>query len=363
VDAKGSVLSYPPIINSADLGAVQVGDHDLFVELTGTDQPSVTLAASIIACDFADSGWKVEPVAVEYPYDTPFGRSVVFPYYFQASVAVEAAKVAKILGKAFSPDSVRRALERMGCQAEVHGQYVSVSPPEYRNDFLHPVDIIEDVMMGEGMAAFEPQRPRDFTIGRLSPIETFSRKAKNAMVGLGCQEMIYNYLGNGRDFADRMGLDRAQVARISNPMTENFEYLRNSPLPCLLGTESVSSGAAFPHRTFEVGKVALLRPKDNYGVATRQYLGFILSHQAADYNEAAALVATLLYYLGKDYSVEAAEDPRFIPGRQARVTAGGAEVGVFGELHPRVLDAWGLSMPCAGGEIDLDLLAGTVQGP
>ncbi|GHV81619.1 hypothetical protein AGMMS49991_01770 [Spirochaetia bacterium] len=39
VDAKGGVLSYPPIINSADIGAVQVGDTDLFVELTGTDQP------------------------------------------------------------------------------------------------------------------------------------------------------------------------------------------------------------------------------------------------------------------------------------------------------------------------------------
>ncbi|GHV81620.1 hypothetical protein AGMMS49991_01780 [Spirochaetia bacterium] len=56
VDAKGGVLSYPPIINSADIGAVQVGDTDLFVELTGTDQPSVTLAASIVACDLADQG-------------------------------------------------------------------------------------------------------------------------------------------------------------------------------------------------------------------------------------------------------------------------------------------------------------------
>ena len=39
VDSQGAVLSYPPIINSADLGAVQVGDTDLFIELTGTDQP------------------------------------------------------------------------------------------------------------------------------------------------------------------------------------------------------------------------------------------------------------------------------------------------------------------------------------
>ena len=37
VDASGAILSYPPIINSADLGAVKVGDTELFVEVTGTD--------------------------------------------------------------------------------------------------------------------------------------------------------------------------------------------------------------------------------------------------------------------------------------------------------------------------------------
>ncbi|MDR1104782.1 MAG: phenylalanine--tRNA ligase subunit beta, partial [Treponema sp.] len=52
-DSSGAVLSYPPIINSADLGAVKTGDSNLFVELTGTDQRAVTLAASIVACDLA----------------------------------------------------------------------------------------------------------------------------------------------------------------------------------------------------------------------------------------------------------------------------------------------------------------------
>jgi phenylalanyl-tRNA synthetase beta chain len=79
VDAKGAVLSYPPIINSADLGAVQVGDDNLFVELTGTDLAGVTLSASIVACDLADQGYTIEPVEVEYTYDTPFGRNVVTP--------------------------------------------------------------------------------------------------------------------------------------------------------------------------------------------------------------------------------------------------------------------------------------------
>jgi phenylalanyl-tRNA synthetase beta chain len=357
-DTNGAVLSYPPIINSNDLGAVKVGDTELFVELTGTDLVSVTLSASIVACDFADSGYRVEPVKVEYPYDTAFGREVTFPYYFQVPVSVEAAKVGKLLGMPFSVQATREAVERMGCATETHGQYVTVFPPEYRNDFLHAVDIVEDVMMGKGMAFFEPERPRDFTIGRLSPVELISRKAKAILVGLGGQEMIYPYLGSKKDLVERMGTGESEAIRISNPMAESFEYVRPSILPNLLGSESVSSRAPYPHRIFEAGKVAFINPLENYGVSTRARIAFLLAHAAADYNEAASQVAALMYFLGKEYSIAEAEDPRFISGRQARVIYKGDPIGIFGEVHPRVLEAWGVTMPCSAAEIDLESMLG-----
>ncbi|MDP2815607.1 MAG: phenylalanine--tRNA ligase subunit beta [Rectinemataceae bacterium] len=355
-DSRGSVLSYPPIINSADLGAVKVGDTDLFIEVTGTDMSSVCLTVSIMACDLSDLGFTIEPVMVEYPFDTPFGRSPVFPYYFQEAVTVGASRTAKLLGKAMSSEEVALAVRKMGNRAEICGDDIIVFPAEYRNDFLHPVDIVEDVMIGMDMESFEPERPRDFTIGRLSPIEIFSRKAKRTMVGLGFQEMIYNYLGSRKDYADRMGIDPGSVVRISNPMTENVEFVRNSPLPGLLGTESISSTAAYPHRTCEVGKVAVKDETENYGVSTRQTLGFMISHQTANYNEASGNVATLFYYLGKEYRLVPSEDCRFIPGRQAGIFFGGMTIGVFGEIHPCVLEAWGITMPCIGGEINLDAL-------
>jgi phenylalanyl-tRNA synthetase beta chain len=30
------------------------------------------------------------------------------------------------------------------------------------------------------------------------------------------------------------------------------------------------------------------------------------------------------------------------------------QIGVFGELHPEVLENWGITMPCTAGELDLD---------
>jgi phenylalanyl-tRNA synthetase beta chain len=358
VDASGAILSYPPIINSADLGAVKVGDGELFVEVTGTDLPSVALSASIVACDLSDMGWAVEPVAVDYAYDTPFGKSLVFPYYFQKPVSVEAARVTKLLGRNFSVQEVAEAVLRMGSTVETHGQYVTAFPPEYRNDFLHAVDLVEDVMIGCGMASFSPERPKDFTIGRLSPIEVFSRKAKSTLVGMGYQEMIYNYLGSGKDYVERMGISAGDLVRISNPMSENYEFVRNSALPSLLNSESVSSKAAYPHMLFEVGKVALRRKSENYGVATRQFLSLLSAHAGADFNEMAAHVATLLFYLGREFTVAEPEreDPRFIAGRQATILYKGQPIGVYGELHPRVLEAFSIGMPCAGAELDLDSL-------
>jgi phenylalanyl-tRNA synthetase beta chain len=353
-DAKGETLSFPPVINSASLGAVEVGDTDLFVELTGTDMPSLCLAASIVACDFADSGYEIRPVRVEYPYDTPFGRSVVFPYYFQKPVSCGLERIVRFLGKSINADEAVAALSRMGCDCDRHGQYVQVFPPEYRNDFLHAADIIEDIMIGIGMDGFEPERPRDFTIGRLTKIELLSRRVKDSMSGLGFQEMIYNYLGSGADYVEKMGIDGAALIRIANPLSESVEYLRNSPLPGLLTSEAVSASAAYPHRIYEVGKVVIKDAAENYGCRTRQWLGFLIAQAEADFNEAASVLNAILFYLDVEYKVVESSDPRFILGRQASILVAGKKAGVFGELSPALLERWGIAVPASACELDLD---------
>ncbi len=366
LDAKGAILSYPPIINSADLGAVQVGDTDLFIELTGTDQPSVTLAANMMACDLADQGYTIEPVEVEYSYDTPFGRKVTTPYYFQEPTFCSLARVEKFLGEKLSADECVAAIDRMDCRVEkatdketatekaVEG--VRVFPSPYRNDFLHAADVVEDVMIGRTMKSFAPMQPRDFTIGRLTPITSFSRKAKESLIGLGFQEMIYNYMGSRKDFVEKMLGDGSRIVRISNPMSENFEYVRDSILPCLMMSESVSGNAVYPHRIFEVGKVAYLDDRENYGVRTRQHLGFLDASADANFNTVSSRLQAIFYYLNREYDVEEATDAHFIPGRAAAILYKGEKIGVFGELHPALLEAWGVTMPCTAAEFDLDAL-------
>ena len=370
VDSQNRVLSYPPIINSADLGAVEVGDTDIFVELTGTNIEAVTLAASIVACDLADNGFTILPVEVNYEFDTPFGKKCITPWYFQKPIFCSLARIEKFLGKKLNADECLAALARMGVKAEkdvdseegglpessVKGEGVRAWPPEYRNDFLHAADVVEDVMIGHGLSSFKPERPHDFTVGRLTPITLFSRRVKELMAGMGYQEMIYNYLGSRKDFVEKMRGDGKDIIQIANPMTENYEYVRNSILASLLESEAVSGHTVYPHRIFEIGKAAFLDNDDNYGSVTRQYLGFLHADRDSSFNTAAAQIQTLFYYISREYEVEESSDPRFIPGRAASVMYKGRSIGVFGEIHPEVLENWGITMPCIAGELDIEVL-------
>src|SRR5574344_585298 len=373
VDNKGEVMSMAPIINSATLGAVKVGDKDLMVELTGTEMSSLLLSANIVACDFADAGYEILPVKVEHPYDTGFGKTIVVPYFFQPDTAAHLAAINKKLGVDLTKAQVLDALKRMGdtvsakdipatdetapyCKANKSDVEFTLTPPPYRNDFLHEVDVIEDVMIGRDVESFEPEKPTGFTVGRLLPLTQFSRKAKTLMVGLGYQEMIFNYVGSRKDYIDNMGIDPSKVIEIANPMSENYQFIRPEIISSLLRAESKSAKAPYPHKIFEIGKVAYLCEEENTGTRTRQDIGFLTASSNANFNDAASEVSTLLYFLGHKYEVKESSDPRFISGRQAAVLVNGKQVGVFGEVNPKVLENWAITMPCAAGELDLEEL-------
>jgi phenylalanyl-tRNA synthetase beta chain len=358
-DAKGEVLTFPPVINSALIGGVKPGDRRLFIDLTGPDLDTLLVAGAIAACDFADMGFTVLPVQVEFPRDTTYGRKVTTPFSFQPETVLEVADAERRLGDRFDPEEAAGFVRKMGNTVRVEGNRLVVSPPPFRNDFLHPVDVVEEIMIGRGMASFAPVMPREFTVGRLTRGEQCARQVRDLMIGLGYQEMIYNYLGTRADFVDRMLRDGSELVEIANPMSESYAALRDSIIPNLLASEAASANAAYPHRIFEVGTTVVKDPADNQGSRTRTCLGALLADREAGFNDIDAQVLALCFYLNLEPVVSPVEDPRFIPGRAAAISVGGRKVGVMGEIAPQVLERWGIQMPCTAAEIVLD---GLLQG-
>lgn len=61
VDAKGEILSFPPIING-ELSKLTENTRNIFLELTGTDQNAVNIALNIVATALADRGAKLKKI-------------------------------------------------------------------------------------------------------------------------------------------------------------------------------------------------------------------------------------------------------------------------------------------------------------
>ncbi|MDH4186548.1 MAG: phenylalanine--tRNA ligase subunit beta, partial [Nitrospira sp.] len=181
-DAKRQALSFPPIINSREVGEVRVGDDALFVEVTGTDLQMVVLTLNIFAANLADRGAAIEPIDVRYSYKTSLGKTVVTPQDLKKSQKLSVSTIEQALGQTLGAKEVARALTAYGYEVKPSGKHVMVTLPPYRQDLMHAMDVVEDVAISRGYGDFLPVMPSDFTVGGLSRIEEVSDQARALMV-------------------------------------------------------------------------------------------------------------------------------------------------------------------------------------
>lgn len=391
VDAAGEVLSFPPIINSQGLGRVTAGMAALFVEVTGTSLDQVLLATNILAANLADRGARIEPVRTIYPYETPRGPEVQAPHPLddRRSIELEAGELRRLLGEpALAVEEVERWLAAFGLAVSRQGERLRVTTPPYRVDYLHAVDAIEDFAIARGYEQLQPLMPEEFTVGALAPMTRFADLARERMLGLGYEEGIGNLLTSLEKVRERMRLegDHAGAAplhggplvRIQNVMNRNYAVLRDWVVPTLLEVEASSSGAVYPHRLFEAGEVGVWDREQNLASRTEQRLAALLVHDKAGLSELQGALHQLLRSFGLSFVTSGAEragadatyelqvraHPSFIPGRatwiRGRVTRQGRtreeELGLLGELHPEVLERWGIYFPAVAFEVRLDAL-------
>ena len=365
-DHEGQVLSFPPIINSQDIGQIQVGDSELFVEVTGTDARMVLLTLNIFAANFADRGATIDPIEIQYPYATDWGKAVKTPCDINAIQKVPLKAIESALGLALDTDLVQQALRSYGYDVNATRSTLAVRLPCYRNDLMHPVDVAEDVAISRGYDSFVPVMPAHFTVGSLSILERMSDHLRDHMIGQGFQEIFSNILMSREELVERMRLtpsDQDQVVEVDNVMSQNFSCLRSWIVPSLLRVETASSRAFYPHRLFEIGEVALLDLSRALGSRTMVRLGSLIAHPHANFSEVHTCLDVLMFYLMQDYTLEPVSHGSFMEGRAGKILCGGHTIGLIGELHPAVLENWHIAMPVSVFEIDVDPLCEETPSP
>ncbi len=357
-DAGGSLFSFPPVLNSDTTGRVRPGDDDLFCDVTGTDWETVQLTATILACNLEDRGAVITPALVVYPYDVPGGTGEVgSPVRFADRLTAAAEETAAVLGAAPAREETRRALMRMDYDSvdiADDGRVTGVLPP-YRRDGIHAVDMIEDLAIALGLDGFEPLLPPHFTVGRESSTARLARALGLVMAGAGFEELMRPVLSS-RERLVRLSVTPSEPVPIANPMTGEYGVVRSSILPGLLEAEATSAHAAYPHRLFETGEVLVREPDGT--CRSRWLMACLVCDNDADLGAVYSVLGLLASSRRLELSLVPVEDPRFIPGRAAVVLLDGSEAGTAGEVHPAVLDAWGIARPAAAFELDLAALEG-----
>lgn len=356
VDSKDCVLSFPPVINSREVGEVKAGDRDLFIEVTGIDIRLVLLVLNILSVNLHDRGADIGIADVIYPYDTELGRSITVPHDLTAPVNLSLKDVERVMGESLNINDVANLLDGYGYWIKKKGSLLEVTPPPYRDDIMHPVDICEDIAISRGFNSFKPVMPSQMTVGSLSDIELFADLIREHLIGCGFQEVISNILTSKEDILSKMALGEEKVIEVDNVMSLSYSVLRHWIIPSLLRVEAASTESFYPHRIFEVGEVAVYDDSENLNSATLIKCALMISHSAANFSEAHSILENLMYYLQIDYRLVPGEHQSFIEGRMGWIYAGEDLIGLIGEIHPRVLAGWEIHMPCSAFEVDADKL-------
>ena len=302
----------------------------------------------------------------------------------QVDASIE--RMSHLLGIDLDADRIRTLLRPLGFEAVANGDRLTVSVPSHRLDVEGPADVAEEVARAHGYERIEGRLPR----GELPPYRPDPSAPRHVvrriLAGLGLDEVVTHALIGPGDLR-RAELDptAAHLVRVSNPLSEEHSILRPSLAPSALGALAENARRRRPDAwLFEVGKVYWYNPgtptpreRAAETAGTGRYegweLGIILAGspvppspgevaRPADVADLKGVVDALHDALGAPRPAYRAEDaearhPHRHPGRTGLVCdAAGRAYGSLGEVHPRVVEAWGLTGRPVDASIDLDRL-------
>jgi phenylalanyl-tRNA synthetase beta chain len=356
LDSKGKVLSFPPIINSNDLGRVTAETPHILVEVTGTMHETVLNTLKLVTLALIDRGGEAYAATVHYPpnFSTLAVDKDVTPDFRNKGMTLNVGYVNKILGLQLTGKRIAKLLLTAGFGVEnVNAKTVAVLVPCYRIDVMHPVDLVEDVAVAYGYNNIEPLWRELPTSGSVRPEQRLLDVARELMVGLGFQEILTYTMTNPENLFAKMNREKTRIVEIANPKVVTMTCLRNWLLPSLMEFLSNNQSVEFPQKIFELGKVTLLDEKRETKTRDEEWLAAAISHANASFSEIKSALDVFFANLGLNWQIRETLHPSFIEGRVGAAIVNGVNVGVLGEINPQVLGVWKLENPTVAFEINM----------
>ena len=339
-DDKGTVLSLPPIINSDTAGKVEVGDTEFLFEATGDDERALNLSAAIFAQALTERGYTIYSVTLQQG-----NQKKVTPFLHKQTIKITKEEVTELLGLQLSESEIKQLLEKAG----FNYQRGTVSIPHYRDDIMHPADVIEDIAIMYGFHNIQSLELKQYTVGQPLPHVQFYDQLRETLVGMGYQEIMNQLLTNKALLYTSMQLKEEESIEIENYSSEKYTVVRSWILPQLVEVLAKSKHADYPQYIFEQGTVT---GREKQRITETEKIAAVIAKADANFGDAKQAVETLCRPFGMEVMLKAKKHASFIEGRCAEVIIKKEVVGILGEVHPQVLENFGIDMPVVGFELD-----------
>lgn len=267
---------------------------------------------------------------------------------------LDSARVQSLVGMDIPESEQRQTLTRLGFRLE--GEMAHV--PSWRPDIMGEADLVEEVARIASLTKLQGKPLPRVTDGIPKPVMTPTQRrqsmARRTCAALGYNECVsYTFIDQASAALFGGGDETTQL---ENPISSEMSHMRPDLLPGLLQAAARNQARGYADvALFEVGPVF---HDGEPGDQQTQITGLLVGrdgpkdvHGASrpvDLYDAKADAEAVLAAIGAPAKVQILRDGDawWHPGRHGKICLGPKKVlGVFGELHPRVLQAMDIKGP------------------
>ncbi|MYC78090.1 phenylalanine--tRNA ligase subunit beta [Candidatus Poribacteria bacterium] len=296
-----------------------------------------------------------------------------------AEIQLRPERVNFVLGTTLEAAEMVQILNRLGFDVDTTGEVYHVTVPTFRADVTREVDLIEEIARVYGYDNIPTTLPKgDIPVPAPNPKTEVRRRIKHFLLAAGMMEAV-NYSFCDPNCFDKIRLKADDPLRntlqLRNPLSPEMSVLRTTLTPGVLENAQRNRNHQIDTiALFEIGGVflhngegdrsdlgiATLEPERVTGILAGQVGEGVYSdpYRPPDFFDIKGLVEGMLEVCGVvDWTLQKTDVPTFHPGRNAEVVLDDRRIGVFGEVHPEVLENYDLPYKAYLFEFDLEGLA------
>ena len=275
------------------------------------------------------------------------------------TLPLEVDKVNRLLGTDISKEEMVKYLNLL--EIPVEGDTILV--PSFRPDLNLMADIAEEVGRSYGYNEIPTTAFKTSTQGGYSAEMKLEAKAGTLCRGLGYSEIItYSFVSPAIFDQIRIPADShlRNAMRIQNPLGEDTSIMRTIALPSMM--DILSRNNAYHNKSVKLYEIAKIYLPVEGQVLPQEPKMLLLGTYGA--NETFFTLKGELEAIFKGLRVKKAsysavkDNPSYHPGRCAKVTIDGVDVGVMGQVHPLVAKNYGIDVDVYCAEINFTAILG-----